>query len=175
MSFYSAIKDIVSIAMSPELQQEFFPAKVIFIFFSVVFFIGVVYFMFVSSYLKYQFVIDVTEFFQIQPAGARKVAKRWKRIQKMADSGIESDYKLALIEADDLLQDVLKDKGFSGETFEERIKQAGEIQIPDLERVLQVHQTRNQVVYEPDYQLGLERLREVLEVYKEAIKNIEFF
>ncbi len=161
--------------MSSELQREFLPAKVVFIFFSVVFFIAIVYFMFRSTYLKYQFIIDVTEFFQIQPAAARKMAKRWKRIQKMADSGIESNYKLALIEADDLLDNVLKNKGFSGETFEEKIKQAGEIQIPDSERILQAHQTRNQAVYEPDYQLEAERLREILEVYKETIKNVEFF
>lgn len=161
--------------MSPELQRELLPAKVVFIFFSIVFFIWIVYFFFASTYLKYQFIIDVVEFFHIQPAAARRLAKIWKRIQKMADSGIESNYKLALIEADDLLDNVLKNKGFSGETFEERIKQAGEIQVPDSERILQAHQTRNQAVYEPDYQLEVERLREILEVYKETIKNIEFF
>lgn len=166
---------MISIAMSPGIQEELLPAKVVFIFFSAVFFIGVIYFMFTSTYLKYQFITDVVEFFHIQPAAARKMAKKWKRIQKMADSGIEANYKLSLIEADDLLEDVLTNKGFSGETFEERIKQAGEIQIPNLERVLQAHQTRNQAVYEPDYQLKIERLRELLEVYKEAIKGVEYF
>lgn len=174
-SYYSSIKEIIELAKSPQLQSELWPAKVVFIFFSICFFVATVYLMLTSSYLKYQFIIDLRSFFDWQSASLQKIIKRWKRIQKRIETGTEYEYKLAIIEADDLFKDVLEEKGFKGKTFEERINQVDGTQLPNLDEIIEMHKIRNSIVYDPDYKLSRDHAKQVLGTYERAIKNIESF
>lgn len=169
------IRDFILYIFSPELQEELFLIKIPFIFFSVVFFIIVVFLFINSSYLKYQSLLEVAEFLTWKSYGLRKIAKRWNRIQKRIETGAESEYKLAIIEADDFLNEILEKKAYSGETFEERVKQVEKVQLPNLEEILEAHEMRNSIVYDPDYKLDLEQARNILKIYEKGIKNIEAF
>lgn len=173
--YYSDIEEIINLIKSPELQRELLPAKIVFIFFSVAFFIGIIYLMFTSSYLQYQFIIDLRAFFTWQSASLQRIIKRWKKIQKRIETGSEHEYKLAIIEADDLFRDILEDKGFAGKTFEERIKQVEKTELPNLDEILEVHKIRNSIVYDPDYKLDFDRAKQVLGIYERGIKNVESF
>ena len=167
--------ELISYIFSPELQEELFLVKIVFIFFSVIFFVAVIFFLANSSYLKYQLLQEVTEFFSWKSYGLRRIAKRWGKIQRRIETGSESEYKLAIIEADDFLSEVLEKRGYPGKTFEERAEQVEKIQLPNLEEVLEVHKTRNSIVYDPDYKLDLDQAKKILEIYETAIKNIEAF
>jgi len=170
------LQDLINLLASPELQRELLPAKVVFIFFSIIFFVGVIYLMFTSSYLKYQFIIDVRSFFAWQPASVQRIARRWKRIQKRMETGIEQEYKLAVIEADDLLRDVLEEKGFKEEeAFEEIIRKAGKGLLPNMDAILEAHKVRNFIVHDPNYKLDVDAAKHLLDIYEEGIKNIESF
>jgi hypothetical protein len=46
---------------------------------------------------------DVVEFFSWQPYGQRELSKQWDKIKKRTESKLDSDYKLAVIDADDFL------------------------------------------------------------------------
>jgi len=166
------IKDFIYFISSPSLQDTLFPIKVVFVFFTMFFLSAVIYFMVNSSYLKYQFFEDVTEFFSWQAYGLREIANRWKKIQNKADTGSESEYKLALIEADDFLRETLEERGFIGKTFEELVNNAGKIILPNLEEILSIHETRNSIVYNPDYKIDLDQVKKILSIYEAAIKNI---
>lgn len=174
-NYYSDLREIINLIKSPELQSELLPAKIVFIFFSIFFFVSVIYFMFNSTYLKYEFLIDMEAFFDWQPGGSQKIAKRWKKIQKKIEIGTDYEYKLAVIEADDLLKDVLEDRGFKGKTLEERIEKVEETQLPNADEVIEAHKTRNSIVYNPDYKLDRDQVKKILNVYEQAIKNIESF
>lgn len=173
--YYSEIKAVIDLIKSPEIQNELLPAKVVFIFFSLFFFASVVYLMFKSSYLKYEFLIDMEAFFDWQPGGSQKIAKRWKKIQKKIETGTDYEYKLAIIEADDLFKDVLEDRGFKGKTLEERIEKVEETQLPNADEVIDAHKARNSIVYNPDYKLDRDQVKKILNIYEQAIKNIESF
>jgi len=170
---YSILNEIVDLIKSPELQRELLPAKLVFMFFSVLFFAEVVYLLFTSSYLKYQFATDFKFFLNWQSATLQRIAKRWKKIQKRMGTRNEYEYKLAVIEADDLFRDILEEKGFKGKTFEEKVKQIEEADFPNLEEVLEVHKIRNSVVYDPNYKLDFDQTKQALGVYEKAIKNME--
>src|SRR3989344_3998756 len=169
---FLGIKDFIYFISSPDLQDELFPVKLIFVFFTMFFLSALVYLMMNSSYLKYQFFEDITEFISWQAYGLREIANRWKKIQKRAESGAESEYKLALIEADDFLNEMLEDRGFTGETFEELINNAGKIMLPNSAEILSAHEVRNSIVYNPDYRIDLDRVKKILAVYEAATKNI---
>ncbi|MBI2050078.1 MAG: hypothetical protein HYT35_01305 [Candidatus Staskawiczbacteria bacterium] len=172
-SFYDflGIKDFIYFISYPDLQDMLFPVKLVFIFFAVFFLGAIVYFMANSSYLKYQFLEDVTEFVSYQAYGLRAITNRWKKIQKRAESGVDAEQKLALIEADDFLKEMLEERGFQGETFEELAKNAGKILLPNLDEILLAHEIRNSIVYNPDYKIDSDRAKNILSIYESAIKN----
>lgn len=166
------IRDFIYFISSPEVQEALFPIKLVFIFFTIAFLIAVIYFLANSSYIKYQFLEDVVEFFSWQPYGLREIANRWRKIEKRVEEGIESELKLAVIEADDFLIQMIEDRGIEGENFEELIKNAGRTMIPNSEEIMQAHEVRNSIVYNPDYKIDLGKIKKIMAIYESAIKNL---
>lgn len=171
----SILNEFISVITSQTLQDELLPAKVIFIFFGLVFFVFIIYFIFNSSFLRHSFINDVLDFFEIEPAGLRKIAGRWKAIKKRIESGIEYEYKLAVMEAEELFNNVLTDKGFPGKTFDERIREVEKAQLPNLEEILEAHKIRNMVAYDPNYKITRDEAQKVLTVFEKGIRSIETF
>lgn len=165
------IKDFIYFISSPTIQEFLFPVKIVFIAFSIFFLGAVLWFMYVSTWMKHHFLEDVSEFFSWQAYGFKQIADRWKKIYKRLDSGVESECKLAIIEGDDFLLETLDDKGYEGNSFEEIVAAAGKaIHNPDA--ILDAHKIRNSIVYEPDYSISLEETKRVLSLYENAVKNI---
>ena len=115
---------------------------------------------------------DVTEFFAWQAYGQKQLQKQWNRIKKRAEPGAESDYKLAIIDADDLLAEVLDSGGYEGKDFEETINKAARMISPILDDVIKAHQVRNSIVYNPDYKLAVDQAKKALDTYESAINSI---
>ncbi len=164
--------DFIYFISSPELQNELFPIKMVFILFTAFFFCAVIYFYINSSYMQHHFLQDTVEFLSWQPYGLRQVNKRWQKIIKKIEGGGESEYKLAIIEADDFLYKTLEDKGFDGENFEELLNSASQKILPSYENILSAHGVRNSIIHDSDYKLDLEMARNILGNYEKAIKNL---
>ncbi len=169
------LHEIFSFLSSPELQKALFPAKIVFIFFSLAFFVGIIYFYIKSSYLPTHVFQDLSEFFLWKPYGFGKLTKRWKKIMTRIETGSESEYKLAIIEADDFLNETLRKRGYIGKSFEEQIQKVEKFQLSNKDEILENHKIRNSIVYDPDYKLDLEQAKKTLEVYQRTIQNIETF
>ncbi len=72
------------------------------------------------------------------------------RIQDMVDhiaSDSPSDWKLAIIEADIILDEILKEKGYAGVSLGERLKSISPSQLQSLDDAWQAHKVRNQVAH----------------------------
>lgn len=168
---YFGIKDFIYFISSPSIQDVLFPIKIVFIFFTVFFFSAVIWFYINSSYIQFKFLQDVTEFLSRETYGLRKITKSWKKIKKRLESNSESEWKLAVIEADDFLYETLQDAGYQGETFAKLLKNT-EQKIPNTEELKEAHTIRNSIVYESDYKLNLEQAKKTLSVYEGVIKSI---
>ncbi len=169
---FLGISDFIAFISSPAIQDALFPVKLVFILFTVFFFCAVIYFYLNSSYIKYQFLQDVTEFFSWQAYGLRSIDRQWKDIIRKTDSGNEKDFKLALIEADDFLYEVLEERETNGETFEELLNSAGKRMLPNFQDIIDAHKVRDLIVFNPDYKLDIENAKKILANYENAIKNI---
>ena len=169
------VSDTISYLTSSELQEKLFEVKIVFIFFSVIFFGGIIYFLIKSSYLKVKFWEDMVEFFTYKRYGVQTIIEKWNKIVKRIEKGSESEFKLAIIEADDFLNETLEKRGYPGETFEERLKKVNKEQLPNKEEILEAHKIRNSIVYDPDYRLNLEGVRRTIAIYERAIRNLEVF
>lgn len=169
---FLGIKEFVYFISSSQIQDILFPVKIFFLCCALYFFVFVIYFMVHSSWLQYKFLEDMTDFLSWQSYGQRQMSKQWERIKRRIQSGAESDYKLAIIDADDFLAEVLDNRGHDGKDFEESIKKAGRLIAPILEDVLEAHKIRNSIVYNPDFKLSVDQAKKVLDTYESAAKNI---
>jgi len=169
---FFGIKDFIYFISSPQLQDMLFLVKLVFVFFAMFFLAFVIYFMINSSWLQYKFLEDVTEFFSWKAYGQRELSRQWTKVKKRTESGSETDYKLAIIDADDLLNSMLDSRGFEGEELEEMLKGAGRVLGPILDDVLKAHEVRNSIVYNPDFKLSSEQAEKVLGAYEKAVNAV---
>jgi hypothetical protein len=164
------VTELIAVITSPDLQDMLFPVKAVFILFAAFFFCAVIYFYLESSYLKYQFLQDISEFFFWQPYGLRDINRRWKSIIQKTESDLEADYRLAIMEADDFLHETLETRGYEGESFEELVENARRV-IHNDQGILQAHTIRNSLIYDPNYKLDIGNAKRILADYEIAIKN----
>jgi len=149
--------------------------KIIFIVISLFFLIVIFYSLRKSSWLKYRFLQDVVEILTYRPYGVKKMAKIWSKIKGRLELGTESEYKLAVIEADSMLNDVLERMGFKGEILGDRLKQVTTDILPNVEESREAHKIRNNIVYDPDYKLTLDQARKTLATYEQALQDLQVF
>ncbi len=160
---------------SPSFNGWILILKTILIVFSLLFLTGIVLFLSRSSWLKIIFLFDIFEFFTYRPFGVKKIIKAWNKIMARLETGLESEYKLAIIEADSMLDDTLKRMGYGGETLGERLGKLTSATLPNIEEVKKAHQTRNNIIHDPDYRLSLDEAKKVLAIYEQAFKDLQAF
>lgn len=149
--------------------------KIGFILFTLLLLVLTIYSASKSSYFLWNYVEDFTEFITFRPSGVKKLTKAWEKIKGRLDTGLETEYKLAVIEADGLMDDVLRRMGFKGENLEERLKTLTSATLPNLEDLKSAHRSRTSILHNPDQPLSLDEAKKLLAVYEEALDHIQAF
>ncbi len=80
-----------------------------------------------------------------------KIKRLWEQVRQSAKQGKMGE-KIAIIEADKLLDQVLKSMLIPGETMGERLKMAA-YTYPRIKDIWQAHKLRNQLVHESSFEL----------------------
>ncbi|MDP4007076.1 MAG: hypothetical protein Q8P55_00565 [bacterium] len=158
---------------NPGLQQALTPYRWILGIVGALLLLFSLYILARTMWLKFSLLFDLTEFFTFRPYGLRRMTGKWQKIQQRLGTANEAEYKLAIIEADGLLNDILLRMGFRGETLGDRLKTLTPAIIPNLNDVWQAHQTRNNVVHDPDYRLPLGEAQKTLAIYEQAFGNLD--
>ncbi len=99
--------------------------------------------------------------------------ENWQSVLDKMDLEDESSWKLAVIEADKILDDVLKRIGYQGEDMGERLKQITKTQLASIDEVWQAHKMRNNIVHDPGYQVSKGQARRAIEIYQRALQDME--
>lgn len=147
--------------------------KIIFAIISFGFLFGIVYFLLKTDWLKRVFLQDLVEFLSFKSYEMRKFPKTWDKIIKRLEKGTGAELKLAVIEADDLLNDVLEKMGYSGETLGEKLEQLDKKTLPNLDEISEVHQIRSDIIHDPTFRLNFSQAAKILEVYRKALSSLE--
>lgn len=146
--------------------------KIIFLIFGY-FFLGFIIFALIkTSWLKKLFLIDLYEFLTYRHY-AKKHQKEWKKIKERLESNLESEFKIALIEADKLLDKVLIEEGYPGENLDERLEKLNIDILPNLDEVKRVHRIKNDIVHDPSYRLDLAEAKKAIAVYEKALLEFD--
>ncbi len=171
------MENIISYILSPELIQAPWSIlltilEIVFLIISFFFLLLIFFVLLKSKRLSYRFIEDIDEFIKFKPHEINKLAKNWKLINKKIETGIESEYKLAIIEADVMLEDVLKRMGHTEETIEKKLNATTSSEIENIEEIKEARKVRNNVVYDPDFELTLDKTKETLKVYEKTFRNL---
>lgn len=147
--------------------------KFLFISFSLVLFFLIIFFAFLrSSWFKSRFLVNFFEFFTYRAYGTKNYNKEWKKIKDRLNTGLESEYKLAIIEADSLLNNILSKMGYSGASLGERLDKISPTVLSNIEEIRQAHQTRNNIVHDPNYVLSLEETKNTLSIFEKTLIDL---
>jgi hypothetical protein len=173
--FTQDFKSAFDILISPELQGKIFVFKVIFIIVSIIFFVMIVYYALNTSYLRHLFIYDLDDASSQKDYGRSKISKRWEKIKKRLKKDNESEYKLALIEADKMLDDILKRMGYGEESLNEKLERLSLSDVSNLEELLKANEICQNVVHDPDYRLNKEKAEEIISIFEKSFKDLRVF
>lgn len=137
-------------------------------------FAGVVYFIIETGWFSLR--VERFRHIVLQSNISRKEAQAsWHKIQEYFYRGGESDLKVAVLEADKLLNDALREAGVMGVQLGDRLKKATVQQVPNLNELWQAHKLRNQIAHEPNFKLKRDLAERALGIYETALKNLGVF
>ena len=101
--------------------------------------------------------------------------ERWNNILTHLLSTNPADWKLAVIEADLMLETLLDQLGFSGKNVGERLKAADREKFPSLTVAWEVHGIRNRIAHEGvAFELSLHEAKRGIALYEGIFREFGF-
>jgi hypothetical protein len=165
--------EFISLLNSADLQASIVWIKLFVIILGILMLASIIVFLKKTQWANFAYVLDATEFFTYRPYGLRRMTKKWEKIQGRVETGQEAEYKIAIIESEDILDAALKRMGMRGSDFGERIAGVTSAIVPNLQEVKDAHQTRDNIVHDPSYVLSAEQAKNILAVYEVAFRNLD--
>ena len=96
---------------------------------------------------------------------------QWLKLDRQLIRDQESSYHLVILNADKLLDQALRQRGFKGQTMGERMKSAKDTWT-NANAIWTAHKIRNQIAHEPDVKVSYEDARRSLATYKQGLKDL---
>jgi len=107
-----------------------------------------------------------------QQADTGKNNARWEQVESLFQSSSSGDWRLAIIEADSMLEDLVVQLGYPGENLGERLKSVNNGDFPDLQAAWEVHLVRNKIAHEGlAYNLVERDKRHIHNLYRKIFTN----
>lgn len=96
----------------------------------------------------------------------------WQDVLSHLNSANESEWKLAIIEADKLVDDLLIQKGYQGESLAERLNMVDKKSMKSFELLWEAHKMRNRIAHKLDFKINRSEALRALSYYEEALKEL---
>jgi hypothetical protein len=100
--------------------------------------------------------------------------QKWKQVEAHINSANPSDWRLAILEADIMLGDILTKMGYHGTSIGEQLKGVEPSDFLTLQDAWEAHKVRNQVAHQgSDFALNERDAKRIIGLYKKVFS--EFF
>ena len=107
------------------------------------------------------------------PSATSGLNARWNEIEKHINSTREAEWKFAVIEADKLVDELLKGAGFMGDTMGDRLMNIQPGQLTTLQGLWEAHKIRNRLVHEVNYFLRYTEAKRAVGLYEKTLKELQ--
>ena len=99
---------------------------------------------------------------------------RWTEIEKRLESANPSEWRVAIIEADIFLGEVLTEAGYPGTTIGEQLKGANPANFGTVEMAWQAHKVRNEIAHAgSDFILTQKLARQTITQYRQVFSEFD--
>lgn len=150
--------------------------SIVAIFLSLLFFLGFIY-----AKIRYE-QLSALEDEQLEEAerqwamtygGVSVENNRWKDVQNHVASDTPSNWRLAVIEADIMLEEALEKAGYQGATVGDRLKSVNPTTFVSLQDAWSAHRVRNQIAHEgADFVLTKKMANETIVQFERALREL---
>lgn len=115
---------------------------------------------------------DFKDKYMVGNVGKDRQMRAWRRILKRMRSDSPESWKRAILDADDILDEILKMSGYVGNTPDERFQQLPPEALANHDRIIAAHKIRDQIQRNPEYTLDRSEAIAVLREYEKAFKQL---
>lgn len=96
---------------------------------------------------------------------------KWAKIVEKAESQNPSEWRIAIIEADIILDDLLTNLRLPGDTMGEKLKAVEKSDFTTLDYAWEAHKARNQIAHDSDFLLNQRETRRIITLYEAVFKE----
>lgn len=111
------------------------------------------------------------------PVAAHDVSRtqlRWNGIVEEANSDDDRKWRLAILEADIMLNELLDIQGYRGETMADKMKQVDRSHFRSIDAAWEAHRARNQIAHQGSaYLLNARDTRRIIGLYEEVFREFK--
>ena len=173
MSFQQTVNEIISFLLYPEFTIWLLVFKILFLLFGFLFLGYIVWATLKTSFLKRAILVDLKEFLTYKPFYVKAFLPKWKKIEKRLESKIEADLKLAVLEADELLNKVMDEVGYKGDDLTEKLEKITEEVISNIKELKETRKIRENIIEDPSYKLTEEEAKKAIKTYEKALRDLQ--
>ena len=101
--------------------------------------------------------------------------KRWDDILRHMASMNSSEWRMAILEADILLYEMLDQMGYQGDTIAEKLKVIEPSDFNNIDAAWRAHKVRNAISHEgASYELSYQQAQNTIELYRKVFQEFYF-
>jgi len=116
---------------------------------------------------------EIHKALQKQNERERVANPRWHYIQTLIESPNESDWRVAIIEADSMMEEMLKEKGLTGNSVSELLESAKESGYRSIQDAWDGHLVRNQIAHQgSDFPVSQVEGRRVIKMFQNFFEEL---
>lgn len=101
-----------------------------------------------------------------------KILSHWQKILERAQSGTIESLRYAIIEADALVDSMLKRAGYEGDHMADRLSQILPEEVKSLEALWRAHRLRNDIVHTPGFIVNVDQAKWALKAFEDFMKEL---
>lgn len=173
---YQILISITSFLESNTFQKIFLFLKSFFIFLSFLLLGLIIFFLLKTDILKWYFLEDLIEFLSFKSYIGKKQSKKWKKIKEMISSKRETDFKEAIIEANRMLEEFLKERGIKGRDLLEKMGNISSTLLPPelFEKIKKNFEVYKNIIEDPFLKISRKEAKEIIKNYEKVLKELGF-
>jgi len=101
--------------------------------------------------------------------------RRWQMVLDFITSDSPSDWKIAVLEADKILDDLTKDLGLIGDNLGDRLKNAPAGQFNTIQSAWDAHKVRNKIAHDgPGEDITYQEAKRAIEDYEKVFNEFKY-
>ncbi len=102
-------------------------------------------------------------------------SERWDVVINHLNSGNQAEWKLAIMEADNILAEMVEKIGYAGENLGEKLRAVEKSDFNTIDEAWEAHKIRNKIAHEGSgFQLSEREARRVVGLYEKVFKEFEY-